>query len=128
MDVLLEAHSHWRWVVLALLLVTSLELLARRLTGRPWTNLDAKLILGSRVAVHLQVAMGLVLYVLLEEWSDLGFTADHAFLALAAVGVLEVSVARSKRVEDPHARIESASTGFVIGLVLITFVILIRTV
>jgi hypothetical protein len=128
MDILLLAHSHWRWVVLGLVLATSLELLASRLGRRAWTDLDAKLVLVSRISVHVQVVMGLILYLLRSRWSDMRFTGEHVIMALAAVAVLEVAAARSKKAADPSARLRSASTGFLIGLVLVSIVILLRMV
>jgi heme/copper-type cytochrome/quinol oxidase subunit 4 len=126
MDLLYAAHSHWRWIVLGLVLITSLKLLASRFAGRGGGDVDAKLVLVSRIAMHVQVAMGLVLYLVLGWWSDMRFTGEHVLIALAAVGAIEVAAARSKRSPDPQAGVASASTGFLIGLGLVAVVILLR--
>ncbi len=126
MDLLYAAHSHWRWIVLGLVLVTSLKLLASRLAEWGASDVDAKLMLVSRIAMHVQVAMGLILYLVRGRWSDMRFTGEHVLIALAAVGAIEVAAARSKRSPDPQAGVASASTGFLIGLGLIAVVILLR--
>lgn len=126
MDLLHAAHSHWRWIVLGLVLVTSLKLLASRLAEQGLGGVDARLMLFSRIAMYVQVAMGLILYLVLGRWSDMRFTGEHALMALAAVAALEIAAARSKRSPDPRAGVASASTAFLIGLGLVAVVILLR--
>jgi hypothetical protein len=115
LDFIYTAHSHWRWIVLAILLLTVCRLLAGRLGSGRWRPLDGRLILLARLSLYVQVLMGLVLYVSAAGWTDLRFTAEHPLLALASVAVVESASARARRAEtdatkrpagpDPHVLI-----------------------
>lgn len=117
-DLILLAHSAWRWVVLALLLVTAIKALIGWLGRQKWTGLDANLLRYSRLAVYIQVVLGIVLYILMQKWNDMSFTAEHVIVALLAVGGVEFGAARAKK-SSGAKKFMFAFIGFIIALVLI---------
>ena len=116
---LLQAHSGWRWIVLILIIITAVKMLFGWLTKQDWTRLDSNLLLYSRIAVYIQVVLGVVLYILLQQWTNMRFTGEHVIVALLAVGGLEFGAGRAKKASRATNMFKFAFIGFAIALVLI---------
>ncbi len=116
---LLQAHSGWRWIVLVLIVITVIRALIGLLSKQNWTTLDKTLLLFSRVAVYIQVVLGIMLYILLQKWSlGMSFTGGHVFPALLAVVGVEFGAGRAKKSRGKK-RFMFVFLGFVIALVLV---------
>lgn len=97
---LLEAHSGWRWIVLILIVMTAVKALIGWLANHKWGKLDTRLLLSTRIALYIQVVLGLLLYILQQRWTDeqfMQFTGEHVVIALLAVGAVEFGAARAKK-------------------------------
>lgn len=94
---LLQTHSGWRWIVLILLVITVIKTLVGWLGKQKWSAADTRLLLFSRVALYIQVIVGLILYILLQYWQNMRFTGEHVIVALVAVAALEFGAARAKK-------------------------------
>ena len=116
---LLQAHSGWRWIVLILIIITAVKMLFGWLTKQDWTRLDSNLLLYSRIAVYIQVVLGVILYILLQQWTNMRFTGEHVIVALLAVGGLEFGAGRAKKASRAINMFKFAFIGFAIALVLI---------
>ena len=118
-DPVLMAHSFWRWLVLGLMLVTAIKMVAGWLGKQTWTALDTNLLLSTRVAVYIQVLLGLTAWILLQYWNNMRFTGEHVIVALVAVGGLEFGAARAKKAAESVTKFKWAAIGFGIALILI---------
>ena len=116
---LLQAHLGWRWLVLILIVFTTLKMLIGWLGKQKWSSLDSNLLFYSRIALYVQVVLGAVLYVLLQQWTNMRFTGEHVIVALLAVGAVEFGAGRAKRLSRSNEMFKFAFIGFAIGLVLI---------
>ena len=94
---LLQAHSGWRWIVLILLVVTAVKALIGWLNGQKWSIVDTRLLLFTRIALYIQVVLGVLLYIMLQQWNNMRFTGEHVVIALLAVGAVEFGAARAKK-------------------------------
>lgn len=94
---LLQAHSGWRWIVLILLVILAIKALVGWLGKQKWGSADTRLLLFTRVALYIQVVLGIILYILLQFWNNMRFTGEHVIVALVAVGALEFGAARAKK-------------------------------
>lgn len=94
---LLQAHSGWRWIVLILLVVTAVKALIGWWGNQKWGTLDTRLILSTRIALYIQVVLGVLLYIMLQQWTNMRFTGEHVVMALLAVGAVEFGAARAKK-------------------------------
>jgi hypothetical protein len=116
---LLQAHSGWRWIVLILLVVTAIKMLIGWVGKQKWTGLDTNLLFYSRIAMYIQVVLGLILYLLLQKWTvGMGFTGSHVIPALLAMGGVEFGAARAKRSRGKQ-KFMFGFIGFAVALVLI---------
>lgn len=118
LNFVLQAHSGWRWIVLALLVVTMVKALIGWLGKQKWKKIDTNLVLWTRIAVYIQVILGIILYIMLEQWNNMRFTGEHVVLALLAVGGVEFAGARARRSRGSKMFM-FAFIGFAIALILI---------
>lgn len=131
-DFLLHFHSGLRWVALILLLVTIAKAFAGMNGNKPFTEGDRKLALYTLISMHLQLLVGLALYVMgkwyqpLAENADDALKAYHRFFAmehisgmLLAIILITIGNAKSKRGATDKAKFKSLAVFFTIGLVLI---------
>jgi len=116
--IFLQAHSGWRWIVLLLIVIVIIKSLIGWLGKQSWTNLDSTLLRFSSIAVRVQVVLGLILFILLQRWSNMGILFGHVVPALLAVGGVEFGVARATKATG-NKKFMFAFIGFIIALVLI---------
>jgi len=96
-DFLLQAHSGWRWIVLILIVITAIKALIGWLGNQDWSKVDTRLLLFTRIALYIQVVLGVLLYILLQQWNNMRFTGEHVIIALLAVGAVEFGAARARK-------------------------------
>ena len=116
---LLQAHSGWRWLVLILLVITAVKTLVGWLGKQKWSNTDTRLLLFTRVALYIQVVLGVSLYILLQYWNHLRFTGEHVIVALLAVGAFEFGAARAKKSTASSKMYRFAFIGCALALILV---------
>lgn len=118
--IMLMAHSGWRWIVLILMVVTLLDMLLGWFSKRNWNyTVDSGLLTATRVSMYIQVALGIVLWILMGYWSNMRFTGEHAIVLLLALGAVEFGAARAKKLEDPTSKYKFGAIGLIIALVLV---------
>jgi hypothetical protein len=116
---LLQAHSGWRWIVLILLVVTAVKALIGWLGQQNWSTVDTRLLLSTRIALYIQVVLGVLLYIMLQQWTNMRFTGEHVVIALLAVGAVEFGAARAKKLADSKKMYMFAFIGSALALILI---------
>lgn len=116
---LLQAHSGWRWIVLLLVVISVVKMLMGWLGRQKWIDMDARLLRFSQIAIYIQVVLGVILYILIQGWSNVQLTGEHVVMALLAVGGLEFGAARAKKARGDANKFKFAFIGFVIAVVLV---------
>ncbi len=113
-DFLLNAHDGWQYVTLLAVLVSLGLSFTQLMTPR-----KLQIYRLTAVAVDIQVALGIVLWLDVSGWS-LGFLQGwlHPLAGLAALGVLHAFVSRAKRAsaEDGNRVVR---TGLIIATLLV---------
>lgn len=114
-EFLSDAHSWWQYVVI-LAVVVSVVFAFRGPAMSPTAETVYRI---SAVAVDVQVALGLLLWISDSGWS-LGFVQGwlHPLVGLAALAVLHSFVGRARRA-PPEVANRTVRTGFVIATVLV---------
>jgi hypothetical protein len=118
-EFIFQAHSGWRWIVLLSVVIAAVKMLVGWLGNRGWSNLDGKLLLAVRIGVYIQMALGIALYLFLQRWGDMRFTAEHVVMALLAVGGIEFGAARARKATADKSKFRFASIGLAIAFGLI---------
>ena len=114
-DFLLTAHSWWQYVVL-LAVVVSLVFAFRSAMMDSTAETVYRV---TAVAVDIQVALGIVLWIIESGW-NLGFMQGwlHPILGLAILGVLHASIGRARK-GHPEMANRTVRTGLIIAVVLV---------
>lgn len=131
---LLHTHSMLRWILL-LLLFANIGLAIKGLaTKAAWVPLNKKLSAALLGTTHLQILIGLLLYVGVSPmmgaiFSDFGaamktpalrfWAVEHIFSMILAGVAIHVGHVMAKRAEEDGAKFKRALIGFTLGLLLI---------
>lgn len=126
---LIHFHSGWRWIVLFLLVLALFNNLVKWRQSATQTPADQKWNLYAMSAVHLQLIVGLVLYMMstkvqftAEAMADpilRFFTAEHITTMLVATLLITIGYSRGKRAANDTARFRLAFWYFLAGLIFI---------
>lgn len=130
-NILHHAHSGLRWVVLILVLVTIFKAFSGMSGNKTFTAGDKKLALFALMSVHIQLLLGLILYVMVitADGFDFGasmkdpllrfFSVEHITGMLIAVALITVGYSKSKRASSDKLKFKNLAIFFTIGLIII---------
>ena len=131
---LLAFHSYWRWVLLALLLLTFGRALSGWLGDKPYKAGDARLSLLTMIATDVQLLTGLLLYFAVSPvtqgiFSNFGaamkdkmlrfWAVEHITLTIVAVVAVHLSRVLARKVEDGRARHKRVAIALGVALLVI---------
>lgn len=120
-NMLLAAHSGWRYLVLVGLLVAIVKYALGFFGKSKWSNLDSTINRVVPILVDVQVLLGLILYVVARTWTSsvAGIAYWHPLAMIAAVVVAHLFSTRVKQATTDAERFQSGLIGNVAALVLI---------
>lgn len=102
-------HSGWRYVVLALVLISIITAFAGWFGKNNYTNGNRKLNLFSMISMHIQLLIGLALYFMSPKvmLGDFGatmknavaryWTVEHALMMIIAIVLITIGHSKSKK-------------------------------
>ncbi len=124
-------HSGWRYVVLVLLLIAVIAAFNGLIGKKNYTEGNRKLNLFALISVHIQLLIGLGLYVVSTRvmTSDMGaamkdgatryWTVEHVALMLIAIVLITVGHSKSKKAINAAAKFKSIAIFYTLGLAFI---------
>lgn len=128
MEALIAAHSGLRWIVLLLLIATSLKAIAGAMGKKTYTPTDRKLASFTVMFFHTQVVLGFVLY-FANKWSSMigemkdpvvrFFTVEHSLGMIIAAVLLTIGSAKAKRASSDEKKFRTIAWMFTISLVIV---------
>lgn len=120
---LFEAHSGWRYIVLALLTVVIIKYLIGWLTGGRWSGLDRGLGTATPIVIDIQVLLGLVLWIMAPAaWFHGRGTVtvwEHLVTMILALGVAHAGWSRVKKSSTDVDRFRNGAIGFLVAGLLV---------
>ncbi len=119
-QILRMAHSGWRYIVFALLVIAFINALVKWLGKKPFTPASKKINLFALISMHIQFLIGLILYFIspLVEAGIRYWKMEHIGMMFVAVVLVTIGNARSKKGTD-EARFRGAALYFGMGLVIV---------
>lgn len=132
MEFIFKLHSFLRWALL-LLMIVSIVKAAMSLSGKnPYTPADRKRTLFTMIIAHLQLVIGVVLYVS-RGWSDqfsnmaaamknasLRFwTVEHITMMIIAIVFITIGNIRSKKMDTDASKYKQILIWFGLALLII---------
>lgn len=124
-----HAHSGIRWIVLILVIVAIINAFMKWRSGKSYTATDKKLFLFAMISMHIQFAIGLVLYltspkvVFAAESMKIAmnrfFLVEHSLMMFLAVALITVGFGKVKRLTDDTAKFKTGFLFYFFGLILL---------
>ncbi len=119
MDLLVDVHSIFRWVILLVALAAIAFAVLAATGARPWDRVAERLSFFFPLTMDIQLLIGLAVWVLGSRWAGDTFLGwIHPGLMLAAVGLAHAGRARSERAEGSKAKGLQAAIFFDLSLLL----------
>ena len=128
MDALIAAHSGLRWIVLLLLIITSVKAIMGVTGNRNYLSGDKRLASLTVMAFHMQVVLGFVLYfgnkwyAMMGQMSDASirfFSVEHSLGMLVAAVLLTIGSAKAKRASSDLKKHKTIAWMFTISLLIV---------
>jgi hypothetical protein len=129
-EILKDAHSAWRYVVILLLLVAFINALSGYIGKKEYTEGNRKLNVFALISTHIQLLLGLILY-FMNDWYKVDSSVavnrywkmEHIAMMLIAVVLITIGNSRSKKLALPVAKHRSIFVFFGFALLIITVAI-----
>lgn len=112
-NILLHAHSGLRWLVLLALLMAIVQSFSRR--GITGSISETKSVLVTFILTHLQLLIGLVLYLVSPKvqfgTDTMGnsmlrfFTVEHLLGMIIAIALITIGYSRAKKADQPFGTV-----------------------
>lgn len=133
MDFIIKLHSFLRWALL-LLMVVSIVKAAMSLSGKnPYTPNDRKSTLFTMIAAHLQLVIGVVLYMTsgvvqagrsnmaaaMKDTALRFWTVEHITMMIMAIVFITIGNIRSKKMDTDAGKYKQILIWFGLALVII---------
>ncbi|WP_129715593.1 cytochrome B [Pedobacter sp. SYP-B3415] len=133
-EILKSAHSGWRYVVFVLLIAAIFQALSGWLGKKAYTEGNRKLNVFALISAHIQLLLGLALY-FMNGWFKADSSAaiarywkmEHISIMLAAIILITIGNARSKKATDAAAKHRTIAIFFGLALIFIVVAIYLMT-
>jgi hypothetical protein len=121
-NVLFQAHSGWRYIVILVAVLAIVKLLIGWLSNSKWSSLDQRLGSALPIVLDIQLLLGLVLYVMAPSaWfsgRNIG-AGEHLGTMVLAIIAAHVTWARVKKNESSAVKFQIGTIGFAIAGLLV---------
>ena len=121
MNILVEAHSGWRYLVILVFIVAIVRALWGWLGKGEWGAWDNRLGMALPIVVDIQILLGLVLWIMQQRWmgSNPLVAWEHPVTMLLSVAVAHITWSRVKKQPTDAGKFSTAAIGFILaGLLL----------
>ena len=130
-QILLQAHSGFRFIVMVLLLLAILQSLVGWFGNRPYTETNRKINLFTLISAHIQLLIGLGLYFVsplvqfnkgtMTDDTTRYWTVEHIFMMIIAIALITFGHIKSKKIvlpEQKHRTIALYYTGALLIIII----------
>jgi hypothetical protein len=130
-EILRDAHSGWRYLVILLLLAAFISALSGFFGKKDFTEGNRKLAVFALISAHIQLVLGLLLY-FMNDWYKLDSSVavnrywkmEHISMMLIAIILITIGNAKSKKATTALAKHRNIFVFFGFALLIITVAIL----
>jgi len=125
-EILKSAHSGWRYIVLILLVIAVIQALSGWFGKKAYTEGNRKLNVFTLISAHIQLLIGIALYVLSPlTKGPMGdalyryWKMEHIAMMIIAIVLITVGNARSKKVDAAFSKHKTIAIFFGIALIIV---------
>jgi hypothetical protein len=133
MEFIIKIHSFLRWALLLLMLVSIVKAAMSTSGKNPYTSSDRKRTLFTMIAAHLQLVIGIILYlqssVVQAGLSNMGaamktaslryWTVEHISMMIIAIVFITIGNIRSKKMDTDAGKYKQVLIWFGLALLVI---------
>jgi hypothetical protein len=121
-DILREAHSGWRYLVILAAVVVIVKMLIGWLSAGKWSSLDRQLGMIFVSVLDIQFLLGIVLWIMLGGWSLPGSYVpawEHPVTMILAIAAAHGFWSAARKREPDSTKFRIATLGFIVSGLLI---------
>ncbi|CDF81010.1 conserved hypothetical membrane protein [Formosa agariphila KMM 3901] len=133
-NTVLNLHSYWAFLVLAVLIIATINSIINYVGKKEYGPKDFRLALFTIIVSHIQLLIGIILYVVsprMALFSELGmggimkdsisrlYLIEHPIINILALVFITVGYSKHKSKLSSHAKFKTISIFYSIGLVLL---------
>ena len=131
-NILVRAHSGWRWVVLILLLAAIFKAFAGWRGKKEFTGGDKKLAMFAMVSFHIQFLMGWIMYFIGPKGFQMTgqdsfmsdkiarfFGLEHMLMMTIAMIVITIGYSKAKRITENDRKFKKIFVFYLVTLLIV---------
>ncbi len=121
-DLLVAAHSGWRWIVVVTLALAAVDGLLGWAGRRDWQPRSTTVARVMAIAYDIQLTLGLLLYITTRAWAepDMFYSRLHPALMIVGLLVVHTAAKRTRSATTSRARHAWLGAGALIALMVAT--------
>jgi hypothetical protein len=125
-ELLLNAHSGWRYLALLLLVIAIVKFALGYAQKSGWSSMDRRIGLFTTIAVDIQVLLGLVLWGVAMPIGHLNPTRafEHPTTMIVALIVMHIGWSRTRKADSDGGKFRTAALTFVLTGLLVALGVL----
>ncbi|WP_425076572.1 hypothetical protein [Psychroserpens sp. S379A] len=126
-------HSYWAYLVLAMIIIASLNALTKFFGKKEFHAIDFRISLFTLIVTHIQILIGLVLYFIsplgLKNISNNGMggldsfgrllAVEHPFIGILAVTLITIGYSKHKKKLTSTPKFKVLAIFYTLGLILV---------
>lgn len=118
---LIQAHSGWRYIVIALLVVALVKYIIGIIAKQEWSGFDNFLGRFTPIVIDIQWLLGIILWIIQQRWSggDPSVSWEHPFTMTLAVVAAHIGWSRARKATTSAAKFRAAFVGFLLAGLLV---------
>ncbi len=125
-NILLEAHSGWRYIVILVLAILIVRYVYGYFRGSDWTEWDNRLSRFTPVVFDIQVLLGLILWITMQQWKGFNPVAawEHPLTMILAAAASHYGRSRVAGQTESHDKFRWGLVMNIVAALLLTIGIL----
>lgn len=133
-NTILNLHSYWAFIVLIVLIIATVNALIKSSGNKEYGPKDFRLALFTLIMSHIQLLIGLILYVVsprLAMFSELGmggvmkdavnrlYLVEHPFVNIIAIALITIGYSKHKKKLTSKSKFKMIAIFYTLGLILL---------
>jgi len=134
MEIILQLHSYWAYITLAILVATVLSSLLNFYSKNIFYKKDLRLALFTLIVVHIQLLLGIAWYFMSPAYKHLKeigmgaamkdsltrlLTVEHPLMMIIAIVLITIGFSKHKKKENDTSKFKTISIYYGIALLFI---------
>ncbi|MDW5289965.1 hypothetical protein [Formosa sp. PL04] len=133
-SVIRNLHSYWAFLVLAVLIIATVNSIIKYVGKKEYSPVDFRLALFTIIVTHIQLLIGIILYVVSPRMALFGeigmggimkdpisrlYLIEHPIINIIALVFITMGYSKHKVKLSSHAKFKTISIFYTIGLILL---------